>query len=76
MTKNIFEELKKIEYNYLIGLITYKQKKELETNLKHSEILKEEVFNNLSSSKKKIIIKQKNQKSIYMNSYNLNNIYI
>jgi len=74
MSKKFLAEIRKIEYNNLIGLISEKEKKEQETKLMLSQITKE-------SKKVKQVVKvpikvnEKYESSIYMKSESLNYIY-
>ena len=73
MSKKFLAEMRKIEYNKMIGLITNEQKKEYETDLKLAQIIKKEKIKKQLESKSNKKIKYESCK--YMNSYSLNYIY-
>jgi len=75
MSKKFLAEMRKIEYNKMIGLITYEQKKEYETDLKIAQILKKEKQTIKTKPKEEVVKKNKYEPSKYMNSQSLNNIY-
>jgi hypothetical protein len=75
MSKKFLAEMRKIEYNKMIGLITYEQQKEYETDLKIAQILKKEKQTIKTKSKEEVVKKNKYEPSKYMNSQSLNNIY-
>jgi hypothetical protein len=76
MSKKILAEMRKIEYNKMIGLITNEQKKEYETNLKITQILKKEEKSIIKKEPKEEVVKKNKYKTgKYINSQSLNYIY-
>jgi hypothetical protein len=76
MSKKFLAEMRKIEYNKMIGLITNEQKKEYETNLKITQILKKEEKSIIKKeTKEEVVKKNKYETGKYINSQSLNYIY-
>lgn len=76
MSKKFLAEMRKIEYNKMIGLITNEQKKEYETDLKLAQIIKKETIKPTSNPKPKPKPKPiKYESGKYINSQSLNYIY-
>jgi hypothetical protein len=75
MSKKFLAEMRKIEYNKMIGLITNEQKKEYETNLKITQILKKEEKSIIKKEPKEVVKKNKYETGKYINSQSLNYIY-
>jgi hypothetical protein len=75
MSKKFLAEMRKIEYNKMIGLITNEQKKEYETNLKITQILKKEEKSIIKKEPKEVAKKNKYETGKYINSQSLNYIY-
>lgn len=75
MSKKFLAEMRKIEYNKMIGLITNEQKKEFETDLKIAQILKKEKSLIKKEPKEEVVKKNKCEVGKYMNSQSLNYIY-
>jgi len=75
MSKKFLAEMRKIEYNKMIGLLTNEQKKEFETDLKIAQILKKEKSLIKKEPKEEVVKKNKCEVGKYMNSQSLNYIY-
>jgi len=74
MSKKFLAEIRKIEYNNLIGLISEKEKKEKETRLILSQLTKDQKQIK-QVVKKPIKVNEKYESGIYMKSESLNYIY-
>ena len=75
MSRKVYLEIKKLEYYNLVGILSYKDKKEKETAIIIKKELKEDINKPTNNKKIKIdsLIRYKSGK--YINSYNLNFIY-
>jgi hypothetical protein len=72
MSKKFLAEMKKIEYNKMIGLINNEQKREYETDLRIAFLLKKEEKSIIKKEPRPI---NKYETGKYINSQSLNYIY-
>lgn len=72
MSKKFLAEMKKIEYNKMIGLINNEQKREYETDLRIAFLLKKEEKSIIKKEPRQI---NKYETGKYINSQSLNYIY-
>ena len=72
MSKKFLAEMKKIEYNKMIGLINNEQKREYETDLRIAFLLKKEEKSIIKKEPRTI---NKYETGKYINSQSLNYIY-